>query len=202
MSSPAIEDKKTKIRDLFETARQQEKQNQPTDDACLNVLGFVTSTKEKEIDREQKASCNNSYSSVINVSDVWDDIDDFEIGGHQKTCSKSSITFSNIQSVKGSKVSNNLNLFTSSLLKPSVAGGTKQVCSDPCIDKKNKTQMPDKKQNVSRNQSVICLDRSPSPCKIFGDKDLQEEEYVTNSLGGKKEESLKGKLLSFWKVVS
>ncbi|KAJ7311138.1 hypothetical protein JRQ81_006741 [Phrynocephalus forsythii] len=195
VSIPDMKDTKTKISAVFETKHkdQEEKQNWPTE-PCLNVSGGSTSSiKDKEIESEQteqKAGQNCSYNSVINVSDVWDDIDDFEIGGHQKTCSRLSITFSDVLSKKGTQGSNNFNPFNTSLPKPYGAGGTKQVCSDLFIDK-NKTQMHDKKQNGSRNQSVICLDPLPSHCEIFEDKDLQEEECVANSLGGKQEKSLK-----------
>ncbi|XP_072838309.2 recQ-like DNA helicase BLM [Pogona vitticeps] len=191
VSLPNTKDKKTKISSFFETTckGQVEKQNQPTE-PCLNVLDSFTSSSKDSEWNALKASHNCLSSSVINLTDVWDDIDDFEIRGHQKTCSKLSVSFSGVLSRKGTKVSKNLNPFTNSLPKPSAAGGSKQLCSDPCIDNNNKRQMPDdKKQNASRDQTVICLDPTPSHCEIFGNEDFQEEP-VANYSGGKKEECL------------
>ncbi|XP_061451950.1 recQ-like DNA helicase BLM isoform X2 [Rhineura floridana] len=196
VSSSGTKNKQMKIVDLFEmTLKEQEgQQNYPNEQHQKVLDSFQSSVKESKPDDLQflKSDRNGPYNSVINIDDVWEDTDDFEIVGQQNVCSKRPVSFSDTRSVKPSKAPKKLSPVPSNSSKAEGTGTANQERNGPCIRKNSNIEVPDKEQDPARSQSVICLDSpTPSPCESFVDENLQEEKLVESSLHDEKEKSLK-----------
>ncbi|XP_053220772.1 recQ-like DNA helicase BLM isoform X2 [Podarcis raffonei] len=201
LTNPSVsKDKQMRISEVFETTlkKQEGKHNYPNEQ-CRDALDcFQSSVKESGVgskpDDHQllKSDHNSSYNSVINIDDVWDDTDDFEISGPRKVCSKRPGSFSDTQSVKARKAPKNHSPIPSKSLKADGMGKANQECNGPSVREKNKIQILDKEPDPAGSQSVICLDSpTPSPCESFVRENLQEEKPVESTFDDKKEEHLK-----------
>ncbi|XP_053128823.1 recQ-like DNA helicase BLM isoform X2 [Hemicordylus capensis] len=198
---PSAKDKQTKINNLFETSTvkgHEGKQSHPHQQ-CQEVLGgSPSSVRARETVQERggprflRGDHNSSYSAAITIDNDWDDIDDFEILGKQKTCSKSPASLSDNWSAKTSRTPKNHNSFGSKLSKASATRRASQGQKEDPACKNSNLPMHEQEPDFAGSQSVICLD-PPTPehdHENFVDSDLQEVNPAESPLSNK-EESLK-----------
>ncbi|XP_060611415.2 recQ-like DNA helicase BLM [Anolis sagrei] len=177
-------EKQAKIIDLFGTTQkgQEGKQSCPNDPSQSSLGRFTFSAKERDAGsqpEDPKADHNSSYSSVINIDNVWDDIDDFEIARQEKKCSKSPASLSSgALLAEKSKAPKNQKPLTSKQSVPLVSGKGSQLCNEGFDNNKSSTiQIPDDdddddNENAPGSQSVICLGPITSHGGSLSDKDL------------------------------
>ncbi|XP_029139155.1 Bloom syndrome protein [Protobothrops mucrosquamatus] len=96
-----IKNKQTKINELFETTLKVEegKQEDSNDQHVKNLDCFISSVKESDADCKVGGSeiptpeHNCSNNSFIDLTDSWEDMEDFETPGPQKRCPQQSVSF-------------------------------------------------------------------------------------------------------------
>ncbi|XP_013931554.1 PREDICTED: Bloom syndrome protein homolog isoform X3 [Thamnophis sirtalis] len=97
----SIKNKQTKINVLFETTLkvQEGKRDHSNDQEVKNLDGLISSVKESDKDCKvgrseiptQDHNCSNN--SCIDLTDIWEDMEDFETTGPQKICPRQSVPF-------------------------------------------------------------------------------------------------------------
>lgn len=187
-SLPGAKEKQTKISSLFETATLKGQEGNRSQQRLRVSDCFLFSVKEREANHKP-VNDSSSFGAVINISDAWDDIDDFEIAGNQKTCSTPLVSLAGVLPAKTSKGSKKLNSFT---FKVPATRRADQLENEACILQNSHVPISGKELDFSESQSVICLDSpTPPPSENLADEDLQEEISVESSWNKKNEDSLK-----------
>uniref|UniRef100_A0A803SPY7 RecQ-like DNA helicase BLM n=2 Tax=Anolis carolinensis TaxID=28377 RepID=A0A803SPY7_ANOCA len=198
-NGPLLGPKQAKISELFGTTQkgQEGQQSHPNDPSESSLGHFTFSVKERDAGSQlenPKADHNSSYSSIINIDDVWDDIDDFEIARQEKKCSKSPASLSsNTLLAKKSKAPKNQKPLTSEQLVPLVSRQGSQLCNEGFVNNKSNTiQIPDddddQEENAPGSQSVICL--GPITSHDGSYEDVPANRPLGSPPGSKKVESL------------
>ncbi|XP_063170119.1 recQ-like DNA helicase BLM [Candoia aspera] len=192
-----VKNKQTKISELFETTLNvQEGKQECSNDQHVNDLDcFISSVKESDLDCKLGESQiptpghnNCSNNSFIDLTDIWEDMDDFETTGPQKICPGQSVSFRDKWSVKNRKTAKSLN---NSKSKVSSTGRDSEECNDMYICTKRKTLMLHREQETG-TLPVPCLDPSKSSQREdFSDGECQEEKSLESPQTGKKEKSWK-----------
>ncbi|XP_007434770.1 Bloom syndrome protein [Python bivittatus] len=194
-----IKNKQTKISELFETTLkvQEGKQEYSNDQHVNDSDCFISSVKENDVDCKQGESQiptsdhNCSNNSFIDLTDIWEDMDDFETTGPQKICPEQSVSFRDKWSIKNRKTAKSLNPYTSKS-KVSSTGRNNEECNDMYICRNRKTLILHKEQETG-SLPVPCLDPSNSSQREdFSDGEPQEVKSLESHQTGRKEKSWKG----------
>ncbi|KAL7980233.1 hypothetical protein Chor_001501 [Crotalus horridus] len=190
-----IKNKQTKINELFETTLKVEegKKENSNDQHVKNLDCFISSVKESDVDCKVGGSeiptpeHNCSNNSFIDLTDSWEDMEDFETPGPQKRCPQQSVSFQDKWSVKNRKTAKSLNPSTGKS-KISSTERDNEECNDVYICTNRKTQMLHKEQEGG-SLSVPCLVPSNSSQRDFSNGEREEEKSLKSLPTGKKEKS-------------
>ncbi|XP_058012060.1 recQ-like DNA helicase BLM isoform X2 [Ahaetulla prasina] len=188
-----IKNKQTKINVLFETTLkvQEGKQEHSNDQQVKNLDCFISSVKESDADckvggSEISASDHNcSNNSFIDLTNIWEDMEDFETTGPQKICPQRSVSFQDKLSVNNKKTAK-----SPSTRKPKISstGRENEKCNDVYICTNRKTQTLHMEQEGG-SLPVPCLDPSNSSQRDFSNGEREEEKSLESFQAEKKEKS-------------
>lgn len=177
-----IKNKQTKINVLFETTLkvQEGKREHSNDPEVKNLDGFISSVKESDGDCKVGRSeiltpdHNCSNNSVIDLTDIWEDMEDFETTGPQKICPRQSVSFRDKMSANDRKTAK-----SPSTSKPKISntGRENEKCNDVYICTNRKTQMLHKEQEGG-SLPVPCLDPFNSSQRDFSNGECEEEKSL------------------------
>ncbi|XP_026540477.1 Bloom syndrome protein [Notechis scutatus] len=188
-----IKNKQTKINVLFKTTLkvQEGKQEYSNDQHAKNLDCFISSVKEgdaegkvggSEIPTPDNNCLNNSF---IDLTDIWEDMEDFETTGPQKISPKLSVSFRDKLSVNNGKTAKNPSVSKS---KISSTGRDNEKCDDVYICTNRKTQTLHEEQEGG-SLPVPCLDSSNSSQRDFSNAEREEEKSLETFQTEKKEKS-------------
>ncbi|KAM3828337.1 recQ-like DNA helicase BLM isoform 2-T2 [Vipera latastei] len=189
-----IKNKQTKINELFETTLKVEEGKQEDSNDCVKNLDcFISSVKESDADCKVGGSeistpeHNGSNNSFIDLTDIWEDMEDFETTGPQKICPQQSVSFQDKWSVKNRKTAKTLNPSTGKSKISSIERENEE-CNDVYICTNRKTQTLHKEQGGG-SLPVPCLVPSNSSQRGFSNGEREEEKSLESLQTGKKEKS-------------
>ncbi|ETE69437.1 Bloom syndrome protein, partial [Ophiophagus hannah] len=188
-----IKNKQTKINVLFETTLkvQEGKQEHSNDQHAKNLDCFISSVKENDADckvggSEIPTPDNNCLNnSFIDLTDIWEDMEDFETTGPQKICPQLSVSFRDKLSVNNRKTAKKPSISKS---KISSTGRDNEKCNDVYICTNRKTQTLHEEQEEG-SLPVPCLDSSNSSQRDFSNGEREEEKSLETFQTEKKEKS-------------
>uniref|UniRef100_A0A8C5STI6 DNA 3'-5' helicase n=1 Tax=Laticauda laticaudata TaxID=8630 RepID=A0A8C5STI6_LATLA len=188
-----IKNKQTKINVLFKTTLkvQEGKQEYSNDQHAKNLDCFISSVKESdaegkagesEIPTPDNNCLNNSF---IDLTDIWEDMEDFETTGPQKICPKLSVSFQDKLSVNNRKTAKKPSISKS---KISSTGRDNEKSNDVYICTNRKTQTLHEEQEGG-SLPVPCLDSSNSSQRDFSNGEREEKKSLETFQTEKKEKS-------------